>query len=206
MSPGELEQADLTEGQRSVLAALARSSLSGDFYLSGGTALAAFYLRHRRSRDLFSSEDVPFETLRDFLASVPDTRVKSFQRLYDRRMFVIEVGAETLELEFTRYPFPRLQAAPRPPNAPPIDDVPGPPATKIAALADRQDPKDEVDLYFLVRSGAIESIAEAIELAEKKFGIPGLRYLLQRRMLAVSHGHPTTTPPHPPRTLVSTSA
>ena len=42
----------LTPLQQTILGAIGRSSLSSDFILTGGTALAAFYLQHRRSEDL----------------------------------------------------------------------------------------------------------------------------------------------------------
>ncbi|MEM3581666.1 MAG: nucleotidyl transferase AbiEii/AbiGii toxin family protein, partial [Candidatus Bathyarchaeia archaeon] len=42
----------LTPLQRRLLAEIGRSSLRSDFYLTGGTALAAFYLHHRYSLDL----------------------------------------------------------------------------------------------------------------------------------------------------------
>ena len=42
----------LTPLQQTILGAIGRSSLSSDFILTGGTALAAFYLHHRRSEDL----------------------------------------------------------------------------------------------------------------------------------------------------------
>ena len=42
----------LTPLQRRLLHEIGRSPLSGDFYLSGGTALAAFYLQHRYSLDM----------------------------------------------------------------------------------------------------------------------------------------------------------
>jgi len=38
--------------QQTILGAIGRSSLSSDCILTGGTALAAFYLQHRRSEDL----------------------------------------------------------------------------------------------------------------------------------------------------------
>ena len=42
----------LRPGQRQLLGAFSRSPLAGSFYLTGGTALAAFHLGHRVSDDL----------------------------------------------------------------------------------------------------------------------------------------------------------
>jgi dihydrofolate reductase len=45
-------QAILTETQQAVIAAVAAEPRLANFYLSGGTALAGYYLRHRLSDDL----------------------------------------------------------------------------------------------------------------------------------------------------------
>jgi hypothetical protein len=42
----------LTEGQKAVIRPIARSLLRQEFFLTGGTALSAFYLQHRYSDDL----------------------------------------------------------------------------------------------------------------------------------------------------------
>ena len=50
----------LTEGQKAFLSHFGKSPLCKIFYLTGGTALAAFYLQHRFSDDLdfFTEEEV----------------------------------------------------------------------------------------------------------------------------------------------------
>lgn len=49
-----MEQTILTPAQRRVIAAVAGEPNLQPFYLSGGTALAAYHLRHRLSDDLES--------------------------------------------------------------------------------------------------------------------------------------------------------
>lgn len=197
MRPDELDHAGLTEGQRAVLDTLGHSELRHTFYLSGGSAIGAFYLHHRASRDLdlFTPDDVPVEVVRAFVGSIPRTTIRSFHRLYDRRIFLLDVGGESLEVEFTKDPFPRVDSSPRIAPDLAIDSARDLVANKIVALADRQEPKDEVDLFCLLRAGAVRDIEEATRLAETKFGVPGLRYILQRRLLAVSASHPVTAPP-----------
>ena len=68
-------------------------------------------------------------------------------------------------------------------------------ANKIAALSDRLDPKDEVDLYFLLQAEGAVHFRDALASAERKFEIAGLRYLIQSRLLSVAPQHPATTPP-----------
>jgi predicted nucleotidyltransferase component of viral defense system len=70
MKAVDLAGAALTPAQRKLIEALAKSPIRDSFYLSGGTALAGFYVKHRVSKDLdfFTRSDVPVETLRSFLA------------------------------------------------------------------------------------------------------------------------------------------
>jgi len=195
--PAQLDTAGLSDGQRRLLAALGKSTLADVFYLSGGTALASFYLRHRVSRDLdlFTREDVPLETIRSFLETVPGLLVESYQKRLDRRIFLVTIDGEALEVEFTRYDFDRLAATVRLEAGLQVDDPIDILANKIAAVADRFEPKDHVDLFFLMNAPGMPNFGEALELASKKFGIPGLRYLLQTRLLAVPKHLPATTPP-----------
>ncbi|MBX3187780.1 MAG: nucleotidyl transferase AbiEii/AbiGii toxin family protein [Labilithrix sp.] len=197
MKPADLARAALSTGQKKLLDALARSPLRSTFYLSGGSALGGFYLRHRASRDLdlFTADDVPLETVRSFLATVPGLTVTSFQKRYDRRIFLVDVDGEPLEVEFTKYDFPRLASTVVLPEGLEIDDTADILANKIAALSDRLDPKDEVDLYFLLQAPDAVPFRDALASAERKFEIAGLRYLIQSRLLSVAPQHPATTPP-----------
>jgi hypothetical protein len=72
-----LEDADLTEGQRLLLRALADSPLRDAFYLTGGSNLAGFRFRHRRSDDLdlFTDGEVPVTEVLALLRSVPGATV-----------------------------------------------------------------------------------------------------------------------------------
>jgi Nucleotidyl transferase AbiEii toxin, Type IV TA system len=103
----------LTESQKSLLAQFAASSLNDTFYLSGATALSAFYLQHRFSEDLdfFTESDFGIEDVLDFVKSLPGTKDSHYERKYDRRIFLLDyANTTTLKLEFTRYPFPQLEA------------------------------------------------------------------------------------------------
>ncbi len=203
MTPAQLDAAAVSEGQRKLLTALGTSPLADVFYLSGGTALASFYLRHRVSRDLdlFTNDEVPLETIRSFLETVPGLRVDSYQKRFDRKIFLIHVDDEALEVEFTKYDFERLSSTVRLDAGLQVDDPIDILANKIAAVVDRFEPKDQVDLYFLLNASGMPSFREALELTGKKFGIPGLRYLVQARLLAAPKHLPATTPPLSPEDL-----
>jgi hypothetical protein len=197
LTPDALDAAGLASAQRRILAALGASPLASTYYLSGGTALAAFYLHHRTSEDLdlFTQDEVPLYTLESFLGALAGVRVESYRKLHDRRLFLLEADGAPLKVEFTRFPFSQA----RPPftvtGGLRIDHLLDIYLNKLNAACDRREPKDDVDLYFLLDTPGLPPLAEAMALAERKFGILGLRYMVQVRLLAVSAELPPTTPP-----------
>ncbi len=168
-------QTILTDTQKAALAAVGKESGLADFYLAGGTALAAFYFHHRLSDDLdffsFTEPDGMFlhgfiERLRVAIGAV----AVRYERLYDRNMFFFQMQmpeGEELKMEFTRYPFRQLEA-PAVKDGVRVDSLRDCAANKLMALLDRFDPKDFVDLYFLLKKFALADIRRD---AEQKFGM-----------------------------------
>lgn len=69
-------------------------SLTGRFYLTGGTALAAYYLKHRYSEDLdfFSEDNVDPMAINVFLkeyTSVLKINKIEFQQSFNRNLFFL---------------------------------------------------------------------------------------------------------------------
>jgi predicted nucleotidyltransferase component of viral defense system len=83
----------LIEDQKNFLAYFRASPLCEIFYLTGGTALSAFYLRHRLSEDLdfFSEEGVSIEQVLSFVKSVPLVSEVQYERKYDRKIFLLQL-------------------------------------------------------------------------------------------------------------------
>ena len=164
----------LTAAQQTALRAVAATPDLRHFYLSGGTALAAYHLWHRFSDDLdfFTAGDADAMFLRAFaekLKTALGATAARFQRLYDRNQFFFRLRAdapEELKIEFTRYPFPQFEE-PSLHDGVRIDGLRDIAANKLAALLDRFEPKDFVDFYFLLRRFTLADIRRD---AEKKFG------------------------------------
>jgi hypothetical protein len=97
---------DLTPAQRLVLDRLAETELAEDFYLTGGTALSAFYLHHRVSEDLdlFSRGSFDAKRVVAFVKQVAASEPVS-HRIRDRLGFSVLVAGETLKLEFVHYAY-----------------------------------------------------------------------------------------------------
>ena len=169
-----MEQTILTDTQRAFLDFFReRRNLAEIFYLTGGTALAAFYLAHRYSDDLdfFTHEDLfPQLEVEQFAREVAETLHAGktvYRRLYDRRIFFFEIGNEELKIEFTKYLSSQLNKAVDH-HGLAVDSLDDIAANKVMALMDRIEPKDFVDLYFLMHDHGYTT-ASLRELVEKKF-------------------------------------
>lgn len=167
-----MEQTILTPLQQQVLTLVNQAPELNNFYLSGGTALAAFYLHHRFSDDLdfFSFQDpdpIAIETTIQAIANTIGASQTRFEKLHDRRMFFLKTDDGELKLEFTKYPFTQLDPIEIVREAR-IDSLRDASANKLAALVDRFDPKDFVDLYFILQNMSLEDVRRD---AEQKFGL-----------------------------------
>ena len=89
-----------------------------------------------------------------------------YERLYDRNMFFFQMREdEELKIEFTKYPFQQLEE-PAVKDGVKVDSLRDCAANKLMALLDRFDPKDFVDLYFLLQKAPLGDIRRD---AEQKF-------------------------------------
>lgn len=175
----------LNKKQKLLLHKFRKWADAGKFYITGGTALAAFYLQHRLSDDLdfFTEDEVEGEQILSFLQSIPGIEHLSLERKFDRRIFLVYFrGGENLKVEFTRYPFKRVYPS-HTVEGIQIDSITDILVNKLAALADRKDVKDYVDIYFIIKEHPELTVENMITKAEQKFGIRGLRYILEGRFL-----------------------
>lgn len=146
----------LTVAQKEVLRMFAmEEDLAQTYTLSGGTALAAFHLFHRRSDDLdfFSMDPVDALRVRRFAENVREklgTGDMEVNRLYDRHLFLIKMKAgDPLKIEFTQYPYPALEE-PLLKDGIRVESLRDVGTDKLAAMLDRFEPKDYYDLYCLL--------------------------------------------------------
>ncbi len=175
----------LSEEQRAFLLSLGKSALRDRFYLTGGTALAAFYVRHRMSDDLdlFSEEPATAEEIIAFLKTLPGISGIEYQHAFDRKRFLLrDLAGETLKVEFTRYPFRRIAPA-KVLEGLQVDSVRDILANKLMAMTDRRDAKDFVDFFFGRKAAPELSVEELVCDVEQKFGVTGIRHILQGRFL-----------------------
>jgi predicted nucleotidyltransferase component of viral defense system len=176
---------DLTAAQRAFLEAFMKSGLSSDYYLSGGTALSAFYLHHRLSEDLdfFTRGVVDSAAVLRVVSSIAEGPVVP-RRTADRFGFIVPLGGETLRVEFVRYDHPTIEAPTPKLGALRVDGLRDILANKLSALVDRNEPKDFADVYCLIERAGL-SLEQGIIDTKAKFGWPALELLLQSAFLRI---------------------
>jgi predicted nucleotidyltransferase component of viral defense system len=148
----------LTPLQRRLLREIGQSALREDFFLTRGTALAALYLHHRYSVDLDLFTENPTA-----VAQVPPTMQKIASRLgleitFTRMLgtfleaFIISPDGERVEFDFAQDSPYRLEPTRLDQDLDIWVDNPTDIAcNKLSTLFDRAEPKDFVDVYFVVR-------------------------------------------------------
>jgi len=188
----------LDELQRAFLRYFLETGLSRQFYVTGGTALAEVYLHHRRSFDLdfFTPEPFDYEEiirLMGAFARANSLKEPQFEKKYDRRMFFLTNGVQ-LKVEFVRFEHPQLEARTVWPGfGIAVDSLRDMTANKTLALIDRQEPKDAVDLYYIMRRLDL-SLDDVLELLKNKFGVMYQRFSLAADFASASQGLHALTP------------
>ena len=140
--------------QREVLSGLSRNEkISNFFFLTGGTALSAFYLAHRVSEDLdlFSKEkadlaDIDFWISRTWPGeTVPVRRSRGFLSVLIRDVKV-DIVYDQLAA-----PGNRKRADLGEGRSIAIDTIDNIASNKLTTLVSRTEPKDFIDFYFIRR-------------------------------------------------------
>lgn len=158
--------------QKKVIASVVSEQKLASFYLSGGTALAAYYLSHRISEDLdfFIFEDPDILFLHQFaqrLKGELGAKEVRYEKLHDRSQFFFAMDPGEVKVEFSKYPFRQLEETSKRDGIS-IDSLRDIAANKLMAMLDRFDPKDFVDIFFILRQMKFNEVRAD---GEKKFGI-----------------------------------
>jgi len=187
----------LTEKQELLISHLPEE-IHTNFYLTGGTALSAFYLGHRLSEDMDFFTDAeekmaPIEFLTGIIKSLPSLDHVHFERLFDRRIFIATFkDSQILKVEFTSYPFKSLEDRLMKGKLR-VDSLLNIMTGKLFAMADRFDPKDFVDLHFALRRKDLE-LEKLIKMTGKRFDIGGLDFVIPERLLLAKRITPKDLP------------
>ena len=162
----------LTPLQEEFLKIFSNTSLKESFYLTGGTALSAFYLKHRISEDMdfFTEEEGQVSRA---LPVIQDMAFKLNGKLEIKRSFrnfiefLLIRGEEILRCDFAMdSPYRLGNKIFNEEYGIYIDNALDIACNKISALYDRGEPKDFVDIYFINKE--IIPFEKLVEEAKKK--------------------------------------
>lgn len=164
---------EITPIQKKILALFSKSILKNNFYWTGGTLLSFLYLHHRKSKDLDFFSDKPFryEGVIRFVESLKKSlRITEIEqkKIFDRWEFFI-YNKDKSRLEFVLYEHPKIKPRKKWQGIT-IDSLEDIATNKVMALFDRNDPKDLVDLYFLLVKKKYK-IKQLLKWVNKKFGV-----------------------------------
>lgn len=141
--------------------------LSKQFYFTGGTALSAFYLHHRESEDLDFFSETDFE----------DTRIEMFMKNLSISFkipyrFTKKEGVRIFEfakndkllikIDFNYYPYKRVEKGNKHQGIK-IDSLRDIAINKLITINQREDVKDFVDLYFLLKDFTIWDLMYGVQ-------------------------------------------
>ena len=175
-----MEQHGLTPKQKLIFQELALDDFfTSKFYLTGGTALSAFYLHHRES------EDLDFFSEKPFLQESVTSRLSLLGKKHDFTMTIRQIenvtiyvltfhDGDILKIDFVDYPHKRLFESLTVDNFQ-IDAMNDIAVNKLLTIMQRTTSKDFVDLYFLLH---VYSEWDLITGLEKKFNVETDQFLL----------------------------
>ena len=161
----------LTELQHDFLSVFFASLIGERFFLTGGTALAEYYLQHRYSDDLdlFTLDDEAFglarQELRGLAAQMHASVTSILSTPTFQRYELVRSGSEPVRIDLVRdvdFQFGQHQFF----GTVIVDSLENIGANKVSAIFGRTESKDFVDLYFMLQSG--QDLPTLIEDAKQK--------------------------------------
>lgn len=155
------------------------------FYLTGGTALAEYYLGHRLSYDLdlFTSESdliVPFSYRMEQAAKAASMEVVVVRRFASFIEFQINQGEDKLKVDLALdSPF-RFAPTELSNSGVWVNDFQDIQTDKTLAFFGRAEPRDAIDLYFLLKRTRFEELAELAHQKDTGFDLYWFAVALNR--------------------------
>lgn len=162
----------LTKTQQFFLELFGKQRFSKKFYLSGGTALIAFYIPYRYSEDLdfFSEEEIQTDEIITFLKSIKSKlgfETFEFNTSFNRNLFFLKFPNGQLKLEFTYYPFTQVNI-PQQDCGIKIDSIEDIAVNKLFTIYQNPRSRDFIDLYKIMKHYNL-ALGNLIKQAKEKF-------------------------------------
>ena len=164
----------LSENQKKLLNLLSKEpSICANFYLTGGTALAEFYLHHRLSEDLdfFSEQEFDPQSISVVLKKiqkVAGVEKVEYQQSFSRNLFFLHAGTDVIKTEFTYFPFPRIEQKQKIGELF-VDSLVDIATNKVFTIYQKPRSRDFIDLYLILIRYPELTFDSLIEKAQIKF-------------------------------------
>ncbi|MFH1565334.1 MAG: nucleotidyl transferase AbiEii/AbiGii toxin family protein [bacterium] len=146
----------LSNNQIKILEAISNDdAICRKFYLTGGTALAEYYLQHRLSEDLdfFSEEEFDPQAVSVFFVKnkkLLGIKKIDFQQSFNRNLFFLHLKNDIIKTEFTYFPFSRIEKKNKK-NRLFIDSLSDIAVNKLFAIYQKPRARDFIDLYLIIK-------------------------------------------------------
>jgi predicted nucleotidyltransferase component of viral defense system len=151
-----MAEAILNANQVKILETISRDKdICRIFYLTGGTALAEYYLKHRLSEDLdfFSEEEFDIQAVNIFFAKnkkMLGIKKIDFQQSFNRNLIFLHLKDEVIKTEFTYFPFPRIEKKIKK-NKLFVDSLEDIAVNKLFTIYQNPRSRDFIDLYLIIK-------------------------------------------------------
>ena len=141
------------------------------FFLTGGTALSAFYLQHRYSEDLdlFTLDGDAFDRVPLYVADTGarlNASIASLQTAPQFHRYRVSRNEESVIVDFVKEIVPQITGVKNWVEGIVVDTLDDITANKVCTVVSRAEIKDYIDLYFLSRAGY--RLEEFIQPAQRK--------------------------------------
>jgi predicted nucleotidyltransferase component of viral defense system len=171
-----------------VLDRVAATPLAREVVFGGGAALAALHLHHRRSEDVdfFATRMIETAELQPLVRALKTAATQpSLEVVGPRTSLVLSRGAHRMgRIDFAFYPFEPIDRRSEWRGLR-VESLLDMTVNKLQAVLTRNQPRDFVDLYFLLREGPERDLRRLLDLVRAKFDVgPHVMGLAARLLLA----------------------
>lgn len=159
------------------------------FYLTGGTALAEFYLKHRKSNDLdfFTSEEeiiIPFSYRLEEMLRIAGMLIQRQRGLHSFVELLANQGNETTIIHLaqdTPFRIEQTKIFPQYPKLK-VDSLVDIASNKLLCIFGRANLRDFIDVYVLIKKGLFspEQLAEKAKIKDPGFDLYWLGVAFER--------------------------
>lgn len=167
----------LSEFQKQVLALFKESPLAKNFYLAGGTALAEYYLHHRKSEDLdfFTQDELSLSSLQKFVGNIQSRILLDkieYQHGFGLYSFFLYPTKEVAKykIDFGQYPFGTINPLKKIDGLM-VEDLYDIAVDKAHTISVRPRIRDFIDMFLILRNRKEWNFEELLRKAKEKFEI-----------------------------------